>query len=91
MRITRHLHVIGRVQGVFFRESMRREAIQRGVSGWVRNRPDGTVEAVLQGETSQVEALITWARRGPSAAQVLNIEVSEAQGTFEGFENRPTA
>ena len=91
MRINRHLHVIGRVQGVFFRESMRREAIQRGVSGWVRNRADGSVEAVLQGETSQVEALIVWARRGPPAAQVLSIEVSEAKGTFSGFEKRPTA
>ena len=91
MRITRHLHVIGRVQGVFFRESMRREAIQRGVSGWVRNRADGAVEAMLQGETSQVEALIAWAQRGPPAAQVLSIEVSEADGTFEGFEKRPTA
>lgn len=91
MRITRHLHLNGRVQGVFFRESMRREAIQHGVSGWVRNSADGSVEAMLQGETSQVEALIDWARRGPPAAQVLGIEVSEAEGTFSGFEIRPTA
>ena len=75
---------------MFFRESMRHEATQRGVSGWVRNRADGAVEAMLQGETSQVEALIDWARRGPPAAQVLSIEVSEAEGTFDGFEKRPT-
>ncbi len=91
MRITRHLQLIGRVQGVFFRESMSREAARHGVDGWVRNRVDGSLEAVLQGTADQVEALIHWARRGPPAAQVLSIEVSEAEGTFSGFEKRPTA
>jgi len=90
MQITRHLRVNGRVQGVFVRESMRREAIQRGVSGWVRNCADGSVEAMLQGEMSQVDVLVDWARRGPPAARVLSIEVSEAEGTFSGFEKRPT-
>lgn len=88
--MTRHLRLSGRVQGVFFRESMCREAAKLGVSGWVRNRRDGLLEAMLQGEVSQVEALITWARRGPAAAQVENMEISEGKGEFTGFERLPT-
>lgn len=91
MQITRHLSLRGRVQGVFFRESMSREAIQRGIRGWVRNRRDGSLEAMLQGEASQVQAVIDWARRGPPAAQVTNIEISDGNGVFSGFEKRPTA
>ena len=79
------------MQGVAFRAATADEAQRAGVAGWVRNRSDGSVEAVLQSETSQVEALIGWARRGPPAAQVRSIEVSEAKGSFSGFEKRPTA
>lgn len=90
MQITRHLRLIGRVQGVFFRESMCREAAKFGVNGWVRNRRDGALEAMLQGGTAQVEAVIAWARRGPPAAQVATIEISEGNGEFTRFDRLPT-
>jgi len=89
-RVTRRLVAHGRVQGVWFRESMRREAEDLGVTGWVRNRADGTVEALVQGSQSAVDAIIRWARRGPEAAEVSALEVSEASGEFERFEKRPT-
>lgn len=89
MQMTRHLRLSGRVQGVFFRESMCREAAKLGVSGWVRNRRDGSLEAMLQGEAAQVEALVTWAKRGPPAAQVESMEISEGEGEFTGFERLP--
>ena len=62
---TQHLLIHGRVQGVWFRESMRSEAERLGVAGWVRNAPDGSVEAVVQGPAEAVDALIEWARNGP--------------------------
>ena len=73
-RTARHLVVHGRVQGVFFRDSMRAEAERLGVSGWVRNRRDLTVEAVIEGETTAVDALIAWAHRGPPDAQVTGVD-----------------
>lgn len=91
MQITRQLRLNGRVQGVFFRESMCREAARLGVNGWVRNRRDGSLEAMLQGEAAQVDALIAWARRGPPAAWVENMEISEGNGEFSGFERLPNA
>lgn len=91
MSITRHLRLNGRVQGVFFRESMWREAAKLGVNGWVRNRRDGSLEAMLQGEAAQVETLISWARRGPAAAQVESMDISEGVGDFSGFEKLPSA
>ncbi|OFZ70995.1 MAG: acylphosphatase [Betaproteobacteria bacterium RBG_16_58_11] len=91
MRTTKHLRLSGRVQGVFFRESMCREAAKLGVSGWVRNRRDGSLEAMLQGEAAQVEALVTWAKRGPPAAQVESMEISEGEGEFTGFERLPNS
>ena len=90
-RITRRLVIRGRVQGVWFRESMRLEAEALGVAGWVRNRQDGTVEAVVQGEASAVEAMVRWARRGPEAARVDAVDVEAAGGEFVRFEKRPTA
>ena len=90
-RITRHVVVHGTVQGVGFRESMRIEARQRGVAGWVRNRRDGTVEAVLHGPAEAVELVVAWAGHGPTTAQVTSIEVGDAEGEFENFELRPTA
>ncbi|MBO0829549.1 MAG: acylphosphatase [Streptosporangiales bacterium] len=60
----------GLVQGVFFRETCRREARRAGVTGWVRNRPDGTVEAVFEGPPESVERMVAWCRRGPSRAHV---------------------
>jgi acylphosphatase len=89
-RLARRLVIRGRVQGVWFRESMRIEAQRLGVAGWVRNRPDGTVEAVVAGPAEALDALIAWARRGPEAAEVQRVEVEEADGKFEGFEKRAT-
>ena len=78
MKISRHLRIRGRVQGVYFRESMRQRADQLKVTGWVRNRSDGTVEALVQGEPFAVDAIVQWAQRGPHAARVDKVEVEAA-------------
>jgi acylphosphatase len=85
---TLHLHILGRVQGVWFRESMRREAERLGVAGWVRNRPDGSVEAVAQGAPEAVDALVAWARIGPPQARVERIVETETEGHYRVFEKR---
>jgi acylphosphatase len=85
---TQHLLIHGRVQGVWFRESMRSEAERLGVTGWVRNAPDGSVEAVVQGPDTAVDALIAWARIGPPQARVDRIDLVDAQGDFSGFVKR---
>ncbi len=89
-RVTRRLVARGRVQGVWFREGMRQQAARLGVTGWVRNRSDGSVEAVVQGPAGAVERVVAWARRGPDAADVASLEVTEAGGEFTAFEKRPT-
>ena len=71
--------VHGRVQGVFFRDTVRRRAAERGVAGWVRNRPDGTVEAVFEGDPDAVEALVRFSHEGPRGADVATVEVSEEE------------
>ncbi len=73
---TRRAHVLirGRVQGVFFRAEARERALALGVRGWIRNNPDGTVEAVLEGPEEHVEALLRWCRRGPAGARVEAVE-----------------
>ena len=86
---TLHLQIEGRVQGVWFRESMRREAERLGVTGWVRNAPDGSVEAVVQGADEAVDALIEWARSGPPLARVDRLTHKDAQGEFSSFAKRP--
>ena len=68
------------MQGVGYRESMREEARRLGVTGWVRNRRDGSVEALVQGEASLVQGLLAWCRRGPSRAVVDSVNESEADG-----------
>ena len=90
---TRQIRVTGRVQGVGYRDALRREALRLGVRGWVRNRRDGSVEALLQGEPDQLEALVAWARRGPPLAAVARVEEAAARGDAEaaGFEIRPSA
>jgi len=92
---TRQIRVRGRVQGVGFRDALRAEALRLGIAGWVRNRADGSVEAVLQGERASLERLIEWARRGPPLAQVRAVDDVALEAafdrTYEGFERWPTA
>lgn len=90
MVTTKHLRISGRVQGVGFRAHMLREAHTLGVTGWVRNRLDGTVEAVAQGPQEAVEAMIAWARRGPPSAVVTELAVSDDAGSYPEFTMLPT-
>jgi acylphosphatase len=84
------LFIEGRVQGVFYRASCRREGEARGLAGWVRNLPDGRVETLLQGPKEAVEDMIKWCFRGPEDAQVTNIDVTyeEARDDLSGFRIR---
>jgi acylphosphatase len=87
----RHLIISGRVQGVWYRGSMAQEAQQLGITGWVRNRSDGSVEAMVAGDAEQVAAILNWARRGPPNAAVehVAVELGSAEATeFSGFEQR---
>jgi acylphosphatase len=77
--IRRRAIVHGRVQGVFFRDTVRRMAQSRGVAGWVTNRPDGAVEAVFEGEPEDVESMLSFCREGPRGAAVERIEVIEEE------------
>lgn len=85
--ITRHLSIQGRVHGVGFRRYMVFKAQQLGISGWVRNRNDGSVEAVVQGSEETVATIIECAQRGPAASQVSGVTVSEVAGN-ENFGGR---
>ncbi len=82
-----HLVVRGRVQGVFFRATAQREARQLGLTGWVKNRSDGTVEIVAEGEEEFVKDLLVWAQAGPSTARVDNVETRwrSYTGEFTNF------
>lgn len=81
--------VHGRVQGVFFRDTCRQEAARLDVSGWVRNRADGTVEAVFEGERSRVEQMVAWVHEGPPHARVVRVELQEqAPVGVAGFDVR---
>jgi acylphosphatase len=87
--VRRRVVVRGNVQGVFFRDSCRREASSRGVAGWVTNRPDGAVEAVFEGDTDAVQALANWCARGPRGADVDSVdEITEEPDGLSGFEIR---
>ena len=90
MKVTRSLRIVGRVQGVMFRESMREQAEQLGLTGWVRNRRDGSLEALVQGEVSDVEAMIAWAHHGPELALVKRVEITDASGEYSDFARWPT-
>ena len=84
-----HLLISGKVQGVWFRESMRQEALGLGATGWVRNLADGRVEAMVCGEPEIVNGLLEWARRGPPKARVAHVEADEIpERAFAGFEKR---
>ena len=74
-----HVVVRGSVQGVFFRAETRDRARSLGLAGWVRNAPDGTVEAAFEGDDERVESMVDWCRRGPSGATVEDVEVAWAE------------
>lgn len=84
------LVVRGRVQGVFFRASAQREAKRLGISGWVKNRADGSVELLAEGEEEDLKELIAWANKGPSAARVERVDVRWRGFTGEFFDFRIT-
>ena len=87
--IARRVRVSGRVQGVFFRDSTRRRAESRGVAGWVRNCPDGTVEAWFEGPEDAVGAMVEWARSGPRGASVERMDIEEVEVSgLSGFDVR---
>jgi acylphosphatase len=88
--MAKHLKITGLVQGVGFRYALCGQARRHGVTGWVRNRRDGSVEAVIDGEPQAVEALIQWSHHGPDSARVEKVEISDASGSFEDFEQRRT-
>ena len=88
MKVRVHVIVSGRVQGVFFRYETKKEALKRGVKGWVRNLPTGEVEAVFEGEKEDVEEMIKFCRKGPPLAKVKDVKVSweEYKGEFKSFD-----
>ncbi|MGD2186634.1 MAG: acylphosphatase [Desulfobacterales bacterium] len=87
-KVRAHAVISGRVQGVFFRAETQRAAERFGVFGWVRNRPDGTVEAVFEGEQQAVDAVLGWCKQGPNLAVVKNVEVNwqDYTGEFKSFD-----
>jgi len=89
-KVSAHIFVSGRVQGVLFRYSTRNRAKTLGVTGWVRNLSDGRVEAVFEGERDNVEMMIDWARKGSFLAKVKNVDVNWQQykGKFNDFKKR---
>lgn len=88
MKARVHVLISGLVQGVNFRMATRREAEARGVTGWVSNSPDGRVEAVFEGEASDVQRMVDWCHRGPSRARVerVDVETQPYTGEFESFD-----
>jgi len=94
MKITRQLRISGRVQGVGYRDALRTAARAGGITGWVRNRRDGTVEAVVQGSPDAVEKILAWSRHGPPAARVTDVSTQAASGDldrpYSGFDLLPT-
>jgi len=90
MKTRAHVFVSGRVQGVFFRQKTKQQAESFGVTGWVRNLPDGRVEAVFEGEEEAVKALVEYCHHGSSYARVTNIDASweDYRGEFSDFKMR---
>ena len=84
------VRVSGQVQGVFFRDSTRQKAEELGLAGWVRNVPDGQVEALFEGPSEKVEEMVRWCEEGPQRASVENVDTDfeNAEGDLEGFEVR---
>jgi acylphosphatase len=90
MKTRVHVFVSGRVQGVFFRQKTKQQAESFGVTGWVRNLPDGRVEAFFEGDEEAVKALVEYCHHGPSYARVTNIDASweDYRGEFSDFKMR---
>ena len=89
---TVHLRIEGRVQGVGYRAFVEMRAAELGLNGWVRNRRDGSVEAVVQGPPATVDHMLDACRKGPPGSRVDRVEIiGEGVGAFDGFEVRPTA
>ena len=88
--MVKHLQISGRVQGVGFRYHMRRVANEFGITGWVRNRRDGSVEVMVSGAPDAVEKIVAWARRGPPGAVVTDVRIAEGSGEFSEFGMLPT-
>jgi len=87
--VRRRVRAHGRVQGVFFRDTVRREAARRGVAGWARNCSDGSTESVFEGPADAVEAMVEFVRRGPGHAAVASVDVAdEAPEGLTGFDIR---
>ena len=86
LKKTLRLVIHGRVQGVFFRDSMLRQAQNLAVYGWVRNRSDGTVEAAVHGVSAAVDAIVRWAQHGPQHALVKCVDISPDDGSYTSFE-----
>lgn len=86
-KIRSHVIISGRVQGVFFRYSIQIEAQKLGVQGWVKNRGDGVVEAVFEGEKEEIQKLVDWCHHGPPGASVKNVEVEwqDYTGEYDSF------
>lgn len=87
-RVRAHILISGRVQGVCFRMETERTAVRLDVSGWVRNRPDGTVEAVIEGDSDDIEKMLSWCRQGPPQSRVDHVDVrwEVFSGKYTGFD-----
>ncbi|MCZ3373908.1 MULTISPECIES: acylphosphatase [Methanobacterium] len=90
MQVKAHVFITGKVQGVYFRYKTRDEAKKYGITGWVRNLPDGRVEALFNGNKENVDKLIAFVGKGPSGAKVMDVDVKwqEYGGEFSDFEIR---
>jgi len=86
--VLKHLQLRGRVQGVGLRYSISAQAAKWAINGWVKNNPDGTVEAVLEGPDDVVFQMIEWIRKGPGTAEIDDISISEGSGHHKQFEIR---
>ena len=89
-RTVLRLEIRGLVQGVGYRWAMAEQARRLGLCGWVRNRRDGSVEAMVAGPADAVEQMVVWARQGPRSAAVSEVDVFADEGSFDAFEQRPT-
>ncbi|MCK5636915.1 MAG: acylphosphatase [Thermoplasmatales archaeon] len=87
MKSNVHVLISGRVQGVWFRTSTKQKAEQLGLTGWIRNTSDGSVEAIFEGDEKGIQDMLEWCHRGPPLARVSNVEVKNQESTngFDGF------